>query len=468
MSLFLSYKLRKASNTSMLENRKNKLLNDHQEFTAYEQSQDLLDFIDLEKEVNSDDFKQDCKRVEAMTYKGSDLEKKELELQKLSKSKEYKIYSSVQSGSEFAEFNKMADLSQIKRYQEFEAAANTGKLSKAENKEAWLEYNEMKKLSMIRNYIKFKDSKDYKVFLEVEASGLTQKIENLKSEQASETFISEKIFLLDKKRFEKTEAYNKLISYKEISESELLKKYNRLKKKNNFDKLGEWELTFSEDFEGDELDKNKWITRYYWGDVLMNDGFALPNDAHIFSEKNIKVSNSIARLETRRENAQGKVWDKKFGFRLQDFDYTSALISTGKSFRQKYGRFEAKIKMSDIKNVMHAFWMLSEKSLPHIDIAKTSSCGKLQPGHIMGNENKPVASNSKVKGLDWTKDFFIYSLDWTADKLVWKINDVVVKTQMENIPQEPMYLILSSGVSNANANVNAAMEIDWVKCYQKS
>jgi beta-glucanase (GH16 family) len=129
--------------------------------------------------------------------------------------------------------------------------------------------------------------------------------------------------------------------------------------------------------------------------------------------------------------------------------------------------FEAKIKVSDIKNVMHAFWMLSDTSLPHIDIAKTSTCGKLKPGHIMGSEDKPVASNSKVKGLDWTKDFFIYSLDWTADKLVWKINDVVVKTQTDNIPQEPMYLILSSGVSNANMNVNAAMEIDWVKCYQK-
>lgn len=190
---------------------------------------------------------------------------------------------------------------------------------------------------------------------------------------ASEEFLSEKNYLLDKKRFEKSEAYNRLINYKELSESESFKKYFRLKKKNDFHLVNEWKLTFSEDFEGDCLDKEKWITRYYWGDVLMNDAYALPNDPHIFSEDNIKISNSIARLETRKEIAQGKVWDPSIGFVPKEFDYTSALISTGKSFRQKYGLFEAKIKVSDIKNVMHSFWMLSDTSLPHIDIARTSS-----------------------------------------------------------------------------------------------
>jgi hypothetical protein len=30
-----------------------------------------------------------------------------------------------------------------------------------------------------------------------------------------------------------------------------------------------------------------------------------------------------------------------------------------------------------------------------------------------------------------------------------------------------MYLILSSGVTNPNSDINSVMEIDWVKCYQK-
>lgn len=467
MALFLSSKLRKAADTSLLEGRKNQLLNDHEEFIAFEKSEELQNFIELEREIKSEDFKQNKKQVEAKKFKGSKLHKKEQKLKYLLKSKRYRIYSSVNAGSELSEFEKMKDSDELVKYMELQADVNSGKLTKKEDKEAWELYKNLKKSPKIRSYFKFKQSKKHDIYFEVLASNLLNEIEDLKADLASEEFISEKEFLLDKKRFEKTEAFTRLVTYKELSESESFKKYFQLQKKNNFDLIKEWELTFSEDFENSELDKEKWMTRYYWGDVLMNDNYALPTDAHIFSENNIEVSNSIARLQTRKENAQGKVWNTKLGFVQKDFDYTSALISTGKSFRQKYGLFEAKIKVSDIKNVMHSFWMLSDTSLPHIDVVKTSSCGKLFPGNVSGNEDKPKVNHAKIKGLDWTKDFFIYSLEWTPTKLIWRINGVEVYSQTENIPHDPMYLVLSSGVSNPNSDVNAVMEIDWVKCYKR-
>ena len=467
MALFLSSKLQKAADTSLLEDRKNQLLNDHEEFIAFEQSEELHNYIELEREINSEDYKQNRKLIEAKTFKGSELERKEKELKNLLKSKRYRVYSSVHEGTELSKFEKMKESEDLVKYMELQAEVNSGKLTKKEDKESWLLYKKLKKSSEIRAYFKFKHSNKHDIYFEVLASNLLQEIEDLKTELASEEFVSEKDYLLDKKRFEKSEAFNRLITYKELSETESFKKYFQFKKKNDFHLVREWELTFSEDFEGTELDKEKWMTRYYWGDVLMNDDYALPSDAHIFSEKNIKISDSVARLETRKETAQGKVWDSKIGFVPREFDFTSALISTGKSFRQKYGLFEAKIKVSDINNVMHAFWMLSDTSLPHIDIARTSSCGKLFTGHITGSEEKPLVNHAKIKGLDWTNDFFIYSLEWAPNKLVWKINDVVVYTQAENIPHEPMYLILSSGVINPNSEINSVMEIDWVKCYQK-
>ncbi len=468
MALFLSSKLRKAADTSLIEGRKNQLLNDHEEFIAFEQSEELQSFIELEREINSVDFKQNRKHIEAKSFKGSELERKEKELKRLLKSKRYRVYSSVHEGTELSKFEKMKESEDLVNYMELQAEVNSGKLTKKEDKEAWLLYKKLKKSSEIRVYFKFKHSKKHDIYFEVLASNLLQDIEDLKAELASEEFTSEKDFLLDKKRFEKTEAFNRLITYKELNESESFKKYFRFQKKNNFHLVREWELTFSEDFDNSKLDKEKWMTRYYWGDVLMNDDYALPTDAHIFSEKNITISDSIARLETKKEKAQGKVWDPKIGFVPREFDYTSALISTGKSFRQKYGLFEAKIKVSNIENVMHSFWMLSDTSLPHIDIAKTSPCGKLFPGNISGREDKPKVNHAKINGLDWTNDFFIYSLEWAPNKLIWRINGVEVYTQTENIPHEPMYLILSSGVSNPNSDVNAVMEIDWVKCYQRA
>ncbi len=468
MALFLSSKLRRSSNTSLIEDRKNKLWYGYKEFTAFEESKELQDFRDLEKVINSENFKKSRKQIEAKKFKGSELYKREKELAKILKSKAYRIYLSVKGSTDLSQFEKTNESETFREFIQLETDINSGKINKKEDKESYLLYNKLQKSSEIKTYFKFKNSKKFRIYNEVLHSNLLEEIENLKNEQASEKFVSEKKYLLDKKRFEQSDAFKSLMMYKELNESDSFVNYFKLKKKNDFHLVKEWEITFSEDFTADELDKEKWLTRYYWGDALLNDAYALPEDSHIFSDKNIKISNSIARLETRKEKAEGKIWDAKYGFRPIEFNYTSALISTGKSFRQKYGLFEAKIKVSDIKNVNHSFWMLSDTSLPHIDILKTNNCGKVFPGSISGNEENPIVNYAKIKGLDWTNDFFIYSLEWTPNKLIWKINDVVVYTQTENIPQDPMYLILSSGVSNTNADVNAVMEIDWVKCYQKN
>ena len=319
MALFLSSKLRKAADTSLLEGKKSQLLNNYEEFIAFEQSEELQNYIELEREINSEDFKQNKKQIENKKFKGSKLEKREKKLKYLLKSKRYRVYDSVQNSSELSAFEKMKESEELGKYLELQADANSGKLNKKEDKETWLLYKKLENSSEIKNYFKFKDSKKYNIYLQVIASNLLLEIEDLKAELASEEFITEKNFLLDKKRFEKTEAFNKLVTYKELSESESFKKYFQLKKKNNFHLVKEWELTFSENFEGSELDKEKWITRYYWGDVLLKDDYALPTDAHIFSEKNIKISNSVARLETRKEKAQGKVWDSKIGFIPKEF-----------------------------------------------------------------------------------------------------------------------------------------------------
>ena len=51
----------------------------------------------------------------------------------------------------------------------------------------------------------------------------------------------------------------------------------------------------------------------------------------------------------------------------------------------------------------------------------------------------------------------------------WKINDMEAVSQKENIPQEPMYLVFSSGVTGTvpDSQLPAAMEIDYIKVYQK-
>jgi beta-glucanase (GH16 family) len=470
MGLFLSAKLRRAAATSKLEAQRTKLEQEYKEFIAVQESQELKDYLELEHYIKSENFKIKKKEIESRKYKGSAAWEKEKAYRQLKKSKKIQIYLQLENSSELKAYEVMKNSDEIGRYFKLLQLVKSSGFNKKELSQEWNEFQELKNSSRLQEFLKFRESKKLQMFLKVEGSPELEKFKELEAYVSSDEFKEEKEFLMDKKRFQRTEDFQKLKQYQELKVSASFQKYFKLKEKNSFGELKKWQLTFSDDFDQPELDRKKWITRYYWGDVLLQDSYALPHENHFFTDgENIKISDSVARLETRQEKVKGKVWDPSMGFNFKDFEYTSALISSGKSFRQKYGKFEAKIKVSKAESVCHSFWMLSDRVLPHVDVLKTSTPKKILPGSLWGENENPKMSVSKIKGIDFTKDYFIYTLEWSAEKLVWKINNVVVKEQKEGVPQEPMYVIFSSGLNNSkvNGHLPACMEIDWVKCYQK-
>ena len=95
------------------------------------------------------------------------------------------------------------------------------------------------------------------------------------------------------------------------------------------------------------VDRKKWILRYFWGDAVLNDTYALADEKHLFTDgKNLEIAQGKLKIITKKEKIQGKAWDPKMGFFPKEFNYTSGLISSGKSFRQQYGLFEAKIRFN--------------------------------------------------------------------------------------------------------------------------
>jgi beta-glucanase (GH16 family) len=214
------------------------------------------------------------------------------------------------------------------------------------------------------------------------------------------------------------------------------------------------------------------MTNYYWGDKLLKDTYALPGDKHLYTKGgNIEISGSVLKIITKKESVSGKAWDPVMGFKMVDFNYTSGLVSTGKSFRQKYGKVRAKIRMSGAP-VRQAMWLVGDNILPHIDVAKIEK-GKIFYGNWWGNIAEKGGVRKKVvkKGAGkFISDFFIYSVEWSPDKITWKINEKVVLTQTQGIPQDPMYLVLSAGVTDVvtDHQLPAVMEVDWVKIYKKA
>jgi beta-glucanase (GH16 family) len=235
--------------------------------------------------------------------------------------------------------------------------------------------------------------------------------------------------------------------------------YFRVKDSNKFDVLKSRVLTFSDEFEGDSLDTKKWITNYYWGDKLLKDNYTVGTDLQAYTEKdNFEIRNSLLKIITKPQKKEGKVWTAG-GFKVHEFGYTSGIVNTGDSFRQKYGIFSAKIKLGN-PAAKSAFWMVSDKITPHIDVSRTAN-GKVVSDFFATSDKRIKAS----VGGKYSNDFYIYTLEWTPDKLVWKINNTEVLTQTGNVPQEPMFINLSGGLDKP-VNSMTTMEIDWVRVYQ--
>jgi len=391
--------------TSKIEADEAALIKEHADFIAFGDSDDLKTINELEKIVNSAEFKKKLEALKADTF---------------DKTKEYK---------KLQEYNGLLKNSLIKKYKNSDSIEEVEKIK---NADLYKRFDELENLVNSKEFLALKAEKE------------------------------------DKERYKKSDEYLQQEKLKEMMARDDVKKYFGLLKSNKFDELESWEMTFFDDFEAAKLDASKWITNYYWGKALLNDGYSLATDKHFNTNgKNIDIKDSVCKIITKEEKAEGKTWHPRIGFYPKQYSYTSGLISTGESFRQKYGRFEAKIRIDQAMPVTHAFWMVSEKMLPEIDIFKTDAKNKMSLTNHWGDNEK--SKLSKYKAGKYVNNFFIYSLEWTESKLTWRINNIVVREETQGVPKEPMYLIFSSGLQTepTAGNLPSTMEIDWVKCYKK-
>ncbi len=471
--------------TAKIESDEAALIKDHKEFKAYSKSEELARFEELEKSVSTSEFASKVKLIKSQKFKDTEEYKKEKEYVSLKKSKDIKTYFKVKESRDLEEYKQTDKSDDLKKYQELseyinsveftntkQSAGKEFKGSEAHQKEQ--EFLRMKKSSAMKKYFKFKSSSKLQTYSQVKGSDRLNRLKELEEAIGTEDFKKVKNYMALKPqaKYEQSEEYKLEKEYLELKKSEKIVWYQQLQKKNEFDKLKEWELTFEDDFLEESLDKDKWMTNYYWGDKLLKDTYALPGDKHMYTKgKNLEISGSVLKIITKKESGSGKAWDPVMGFKKVDFDYTSGLVSTGKSFRQKYGKVRAKIRMTGapVRQSMH---MVADKILPHIDVAKVEK-GKIFYGNFWGNIAEKGGVQKKIvkkSAGKFTSDFFIYSVEWSPEKIVWKINEKVVLTRTQGVPQDPMYLVLSAGVTDGATDhqLPAVMEIDWVRAYKKA
>ena len=441
----------------------------------------VSDFENLKRKVENAAFKAKLSTIPKKERKASEEYQEYEKYKRLKKEPRFKYYLKIKNSDLFAAFKKMHDSAELEAYNELDRYVHSDEFKQARKSiesqifkdtdasKKQKEFNALKNSKPITFYFKFKDSALFKNYLQMKDSEKIKEYEELKSFIASDKFkkVKEYMNLSSGKKFNLSEEKQMIDEFNNLKKSDAIKYYFKNKDSKKFDELRTWSVSFEEDFASSSIDTNKWLTKYFWGDKLLNESYSIASDKHLITGNNLNVNNSILEIITRKERVKGKAWEPTIGFFDKEFDFTSGLLNTGKSFRQKYGKFEAKIRFNQNFPVNHAFWMVSDRKVPHVDVVKFGK--NLSFNNFWRNGSPSLHQNSnKVKLSKYAKDFYIYALEWTANELTWTINGITVATQTTGVPQESMYIQLSSGLYEDSELLQPAVcEVDWIRCYQK-
>ncbi|RYX82240.1 glycoside hydrolase family 16 protein [bacterium] len=109
---------------------------------------------------------------------------------------------------------------------------------------------------------------------------------------------------------------------------------------------GEWTQTLNEDFDGAAVDESKWniYTENYWDKV-----------SH-FSKDNTLIGGGMATL--RMEKKRGFDWDTPT---RKETDYAVGYLDSYGKWTQRYGYFEARMKLPSAPGLWPAFWMMPDR-----------------------------------------------------------------------------------------------------------
>lgn len=241
-----------------------------------------------------------------------------------------------------------------------------------------------------------------------------------------------------------------------------------------------WQLTFEDNF--NNLDKNKWQTIFKSGVRTIWSN----KELQWYKDENAVIENGILKLIVKKETIYGKDAESE-----KQFEFTSGLITTAKTFSQAYGKWEMKVKFPFRKGFWPAFWIVANQQpgLPEVDIFEyfgrkenemyvNQHWGIDYPNYAGGTyegKTEPFY-NTNGKNIigDFSNEWMVWTLEIFPDKIYWKLNDKIVFESTKGIPTSPMYIIANVAVKDWDENNKEVdnsdepyiMEIDYIKAYK--
>lgn len=260
----------------------------------------------------------------------------------------------------------------------------------------------------------------------------------------------------------------------------------------------DWKLVWSEEFNTEGAYNPK-----VWEP---ESGFVRNHEDQWYQGENAWQENGCLIIEARCEHRKNPMFnrgDRRDWRTEREFiNYTSASLTTRRSFSFLYGRLEVKAKIPTSSGAWPAIWLLGKdmpwpscgeidvmeyyriNGVPHI-LANAAWGNDLQYNATWNSKRIPFSFFTE-KDPRWTEKFHIWRMDWTPEAIRIYLDDELLNDiplsqtingsigQHTNPFMRPQYLLLNLAIGGDNGGPidDAVMpmryEIDYVRVYQQN
>lgn len=225
----------------------------------------------------------------------------------------------------------------------------------------------------------------------------------------------------------------------------------------------EWDLVWSDEFDGKELDRSKWDFRLnFWG-----------NRFHAYIDEGV-VLDGNSNLEIHLVNKNGQYASAQLQTGTNVFDYLNINERAGgfcgdspfwpfqeipePKFMHRYGYYEVRCKLQEQSGWWSAFWL--QAMTPGISASDPSYCGievdimenfsrdgKITSGMFYGNytDNKKEDARVSYKVEDTDDGFHRFGVHWSRDGYVFYCDGKeTARSQNGQVSKVPQFILLTT------------------------
>lgn len=248
---------------------------------------------------------------------------------------------------------------------------------------------------------------------------------------------------------------------------------------------GEYELVWSDEFDGSELNTDNWT-------IEVNGNGGGNNEAQYYTARpeNVRVEDGNLVLQARKEEYNWNSQSEQY-----THHYTSGRINSKNKRTFAYGKIEASINLPSGGGTWPAFWMLGNSG-------GWPKCGEIDIMEYVGNSPNRVLwtlhttkdksgskSNKSAYLTDIENHYHTYGIEWLQeetnghDVIKFYVDGEVYNTQTESVIDDPdswpfnkpHFIIfnlalggtLGGHINDAIFENDILMKVDWVRVYQR-